>query len=1140
MSEIVIADQWEREQALDPNRSFIVQAPAGSGKTGLITQRFLALLVGVEDPEEIVAITFTRKAAGEMRQRILQSLESAGTGETPSNAHEQITFDLAKRALAQDKAKGWNLVKNPGRLRIQTIDSLCTSLARQMPILSQFGSVPSVTEDAESLYIEAARNTLAELESGESWSDSIEHLIRHMDNRLDKLQVMISGMLSRRDQWLRHVADPNNANLERDHLEQGMERLVTGALASIQDRCPASLAGEIVSMAEYAAGNIMDTENPLACCKGISSLPGADLDDRSLWGGIAHLLLTSDGKWRSRFTKNEGFPAASSVKDKSEKEYLAAMKGRMEDLISSLHSEEQFRQALSALSSLPGNRYDEDEWATLNALIDLLRIAAAHLEIVFAERGEVDFPAVAQAAVRALGSSDDPTDLALSLDYRISHLLIDEFQDTSLTQFELLRGLTAGWMPDDGHSLFLVGDPMQSIYRFRSANPSLFLIARTNGIGEFPLESLQLSVNFRSQQGIIDWVNEKFPKVLAEKDDVPKGAISYASSTAFHDPLPGPTVSIHPSIFRDDAREASEIAAIIGKAKQDIPGGTTAVLVRGRNHLAEIVKSLYEAGISFQAVEIDRLAHRPVIQDLLALTRALVHTGDRIAWLSILRAPFCGLTLNDIYQISTQNRESTVIDLLENFQSVAGLSEEAKKRLARVHPLLKTAVLEHGRCPLRCNIEGVWLALGGPAAVTGKTDIEDAEVFFQLLEKMEQKNLSLDPQDLEKQVEKLFALPNSEADHSVQLMTIHKSKGLEFDTVILPGLGRQPRSDDDALLSWAEMGQIDGETDLLLAPISAEGEAKNKMAAYLVMLDREKQRLEDGRLLYVATTRAKKFLHLFGHSAVTTMEDGLVFKEPVADSLLSRLWPVVKDEFQMFLETVDSSSSPKTEINDSTSPIIPVRSVLSSTWSLPNPPESVRFKTSSGIDSIDIDLIEFDWAGETARQIGIVIHRLYQYLGTSGIEQAGQSNIDNLAKVGRGMLKQLGVPKAEFEKACSAIDIALESAMTDEKCRWILSGKHSDARCELPLSVVGNSGAEHRIIDRTFVSAEGIRWIVDYKSGTHNGSTRDEFMDNEQRRYREQLEDYARIWWEITGERTMLGIYFPLMKGWREWSPFLP
>ena len=134
------SDQLARRRALDANSSFIVQAPAGSGKTELLIQRFLTLLARVDAPEEVVAITFTRKAAGEMRNRVLDALAAASAERTPENDQERITLPLAQAALAADQRHGWSLVDNPARLRIFTIDALCLSLSAQMPLLSRMGA----------------------------------------------------------------------------------------------------------------------------------------------------------------------------------------------------------------------------------------------------------------------------------------------------------------------------------------------------------------------------------------------------------------------------------------------------------------------------------------------------------------------------------------------------------------------------------------------------------------------------------------------------------------------------------------------------------------------------------------------------------------------------------------------------------------------------------------------------------------------------------------------------------------------------------------------------------------------------------------------------------------------------------------
>ncbi|HYR34926.1 MAG TPA: UvrD-helicase domain-containing protein, partial [Burkholderiales bacterium] len=172
-----IADAAAREAALDPRRSFIVQAPAGSGKTELLVQRYIRLLASVEKPEEVVAITFTIKAAAEMRKRVLDNLPNAG-----EVAH---------------------------RLRIQTIDAFCASLTRQMPVVSGFGAQPGIVEDAHEHYADAGLRAINEL------TPAAARLLLHLDNNVDVAANLIATMLAKRDQWLRKTGlAPTREQLE--------------------------------------------------------------------------------------------------------------------------------------------------------------------------------------------------------------------------------------------------------------------------------------------------------------------------------------------------------------------------------------------------------------------------------------------------------------------------------------------------------------------------------------------------------------------------------------------------------------------------------------------------------------------------------------------------------------------------------------------------------------------------------------------------------------------------------------------------------------------------------------------------------------------------------------------------------------
>ena len=480
---VTIPDLRAREDALAPTRSFIVQAPAGSGKTELLIQRYLGLLATVNEPEEIVAITFTRKAAAEMRERVLAAFAQASAAQEPGSdapsAHAHRTQELASAALARDGARGWRISDSPARLRIQTIDALCAALTRQMPMLSKFGSQPESIEDAGALYAEAARATVELIEAKDPAADYVERLLVHLDNNVERVEALLVEMLRRRDHWLRHVMVKERADLEGALLAE--RRAV---LARVEALLPAAARAELLAIANFSLDNRGEAL--------LAVFPGGD--EGEVWGTLAEVLLTANGAWRARVDKRHGFPAGAA--GKTWKERLAALIATLAD--------DRLRAALDDTRRLPAAAYTDAQWQVLEAITGLLARAVGLLQVVFQSRGQVDFTEVSQRASLALEDAEGPTDLALRLDYQIRHLLIDEFQDTSISQFELIARLTAGWTPDDGRTLFAVGDPMQSIYRFREAEVGLFLKARAGGIGNVVLEALELSANFRSQAGIVD------------------------------------------------------------------------------------------------------------------------------------------------------------------------------------------------------------------------------------------------------------------------------------------------------------------------------------------------------------------------------------------------------------------------------------------------------------------------------------------------------------------------------------------------------------------------------------------------------------------------------------------------------------
>ena len=1152
-----ISDLAERKRALDPTCSFIVQAPAGSGKTGLLIQRYLKLLARVEEPEEIVVITFTKKAVAEIQKGVLAALTQSS--EISENEHVKLTRKLASAVLQHDDQSGWQIVKNPTRLRIQTIDSLCASLVRQMPILSKSSSQMESTSDASDLYREAARatislvtsNNFAEQKDNVAAQDA-EQLLEHLGNDVSRAEKLLSKILEKRNHWLRHVIGKG-----REELETGLQNIRRGALKNVSNIYPESMQEELVKLSRYATTNLKDGDGnlPFDTCEKLNVIPGCEERDVPLWLSIAELLTTKKGGWRAALSKANGFPPGSTV---DEKEEVKLWKSRAFTLIDKLREDDTLRQWLHNLRRLPPPAYTDAQWEALGSITRLLPYTVAQLKLVFQARGRVDYTEIMLGALQALGESDAPTDLALALDYRMQHLLMDEFQDTSRSQYDLITKLTAGWEPGDGRTLFVVGDPMQSIYRFREAEVSLFSRARTENIGNIELESIVLCTNFRSQSGIVDWVNKTFSQIMPIREEgISAGAVPYTASVSIHKGLVGESVSIHPFLDSDHVAEAKELVEIVMRVRRDDPSATIAILGRTRTVLYdEIIPQLRKVGLRFRAIKMEKLDRRPVVQDLLVLTRALAHLADKLAWLAVLRAPWCGLKLADLYALfpaqttpaadienprenSLRKNCQTVWEALNDDARLSAVSADGVIRLLRMREVLGSCINNRNRQSLRAVVEAAWLALGGPACVNNETDLGDAKIYLDYLEAHEKMGNIYELAAFKEGLADLYALPDTEADDTLQLMTIHQSKGLEFDYVIVPGLGRSPRVNEKELLMWAERIYISDDTreeknDLLLAPIQEEGATSDLIYHWLEKLDQEKESFEDERLLYVASTRAKKFLHLLGSTGSSKVKGMLEpKKEPSAKSLLRKLWPVAKPIFAIAAEEKSLTGKGETESLKEHSIDQSLRR-LASDWIFPSAPTHVEW--GSPKEKVCAQEIEFSWAGETARHIGSVVHRWLQHIAEDKIDKWDKNRIENLHNIFKQNLIACGMSgnNDEIESAVTRIESALIHTVNDARGQWLLAPQ-KNAQNELHMTTIIDGDSVGLIIDRTFIGEDGSRWIVDYKTSSHSGTDVEFFLDRERERYFSQLNRYAVMMSRIDARPIKLGLYFPLLKGWREW-----
>ncbi len=416
-----LTDAKARRCALDPRRSLCVVAPAGSGKTELLTRRFLRLLATVQEPEEILAFTFTRKAAAEMRERLLQYLSAADKWEAGGSQAVDEAMVLARAALDRDRELGWELLHNPSRLAVQTIDSFCAWLAAQLPVLSALGGAMTISTDEAACRREAAQLLLDELERGGELATALELLLEREDNDVEGVLKLCADMLERRDHWLPLIsyhrgsagADSQEQRVRtaledaRRHLWREHAAAARALLSSVLDRLAPLLATAARTLHQrgvrraaapapvlVALASAIEPEALSSECFRLLHASPPQVEDEcraaAVWAAVCALLLNAQGQWRRRVNITMGFPPDAVI----DKQALLDLLAELRELDS---------EPLQAMAQLPGVAIEETEWRALAAVQLLLWHSAARLELVFGERREIDYIGKAMAAVRALG-----------------------------------------------------------------------------------------------------------------------------------------------------------------------------------------------------------------------------------------------------------------------------------------------------------------------------------------------------------------------------------------------------------------------------------------------------------------------------------------------------------------------------------------------------------------------------------------------------------------------------------------------------------------------------------------------------------------------------------------------------------------
>jgi ATP-dependent helicase/nuclease subunit A len=1100
---------------LDPRESFHLEAPAGSGKTSVLLARFLGLLARVEAPEELLALTFTRKAAGELKTRVMQLLwerQEPGPGASP---HELKLRELAQQVFARH-FDGVQLKLAPERLPIMTFHGFCAQLLRLAP---QEAGVPldfRLLEENEARWLkqealEELRRRLGARPAGDPVRQALVRRLVRLNNDWRRLAGELTGLISRRDslkEFLELAAASREPAAYQRLLAERFRLALLPVLKALADGFRASELGRNWPQFRAALqGAPLGEALPPA-------LPGATPGDLGAWQAVAQALLTQAGDARKSLTPKVGFPADLD-------------KARWSPLLQALPA--RVVGGLKQCRDLSPAGVSPEEASALQDLVILLGEAlAVYGELCFSRRA-LDFIQLEQATLQLL-RVEDPSELLLRLDQRLTHLLVDEFQDTSQNQLDLLCRLMAGWEQAAGRTLMVVGDPKQSIYGWRQAKPRLFLESRRGlpcpEAAATPLTPLLLTANFRATETLITWANQVFGDTVL--GPAAEGEIE------FHAADPGPGAAAGPlpqlALFGNDdplaarEQEARWLARQVAEALPTLnEKENIGILLFARTHLAVYLKALSEAGVAVRVKEGLKLYESRVAAHLHNLARALTRPADGAAWAGVLRGPFAPQPLKVLAWVALRPGE-----LWPEKLGRAADQEECPEALRRLARSLTAAQGLLGRRDLAEIIHGLLDETGAweeLAAWEGPAGVANARAYLDLLQAAEAGLPEATFGQTDFNLAEAYQPPDPRAQGSpVELLTVHGAKGLEFTQVFLPFLDWQPLKNEDQtppfLLEEIPGGGLHG---LALARPYRE-EKQSSLYFMLRQLKNRRVLHEARRVFYVAVTRARQRLVMSavvkgdlnprGESPLGWLTQHYRQDRPPGGA--GTVWPAPEM----------AVAAPGEILAPEGSDAIPASLELPAPLEFRPEPAPYQLSHPSQLAAGAWEAEAGAEDPETARVRGEIMHRALESLAREG-------TLPEAAALAAA-LRQEGLPPAQAARLAPELLAELTACRQDPFLARLLAPGQREAHPEWLLEDRSAPDALRRGVMDLLVFDGEVWWLLDYKTSRPEDPEKwEEFLAREKEHYRPQLLAYREMAARARGiapEDIRLVLYFTALR----------
>ena len=826
-----LTDASARTWATDPRHHVVLEASAGTGKTRVLVDRYLALLAAGVDPRHILAITFTRKAAAEMRERILTELRVR---------HPGVWQGLRDRA---------------DDIGVSTIDAFCFALLREFPL--EAGLDPGFTLADET---EVARlvemsldGTLRECRDRAATEASLRLVLAQMT--LPRLAEGLRVLLERRfvapaalRRFLgRHVGrvrdDGEAATRARHLLRDGLSALSGGQQAWVSSG-PADVP--LWTLARLDLQRLVSAD----------AMTPAEV--RAALDGLSRWVLTREGKPRQR-------PIPARAVFASPAEYQRHRDGLRAVADATVSARRGFDEALNVLLARGIRR--------------VFRLAHRRYTQTLALHDTLDFSEVLSRAVTLLAQMDEFSRSRFRLEARYQHVLVDEFQDTSRLQWELVASLVASWGEGLGvahegplpPSLFLVGDRKQSIYRFRDAEVGLLdeAVGFVRMLGGGPDVRQAISQSFRAHPDLLAFAND-LAAGMVQPGLPPAFAFRYGPDDRF--PLPssftpgqgpdgrlgmiaGEDAETCAAAVTEEVRRLLEQGLVTDRgadAPRRVRPGDIAILFRSRQSHREFERALAARAIPSYVYKGLGFYDADEIKDLVALIRVLAAPESDLRAAAFLRSGFVGLSDEALRRLAPR----IAVGLTHADPAEHDLPSDDREALARVRAAWPSWLALVDRLPPADVLDRILATAAYAAVLRGRRSRqarENVKKFRALVRRIQSRGYATMAR-VAAHIDRLSAGDEAnaavDAADAVTLMTVHASKGLEFPIVFLVNLARGTGGVPPPLRVLTGEGD---ETPIV-------GVARYEPGASEAEQVREKE--ESKRLMYVAVTRARERLYL--------------------------------------------------------------------------------------------------------------------------------------------------------------------------------------------------------------------------------------------------------------------------------------